>query len=200
MCRASACSVYRRSALEIERHLRIPHRPEKEKADIADRGHRKAHVRRDQNAHSNTGHKKRPNAEDKVSSRASRGNCAELSVVLYRETGKSSSGKDDRPLCFDCMRGACSRGRDCDYCHPLRSRDFKSEQYKGKKKNCPLVHSHERKRPQSLRRRSRGNATSQEGSTLTITHTVNGQPENPTLRDKTFCRRRSTVANSRGAP
>ena len=77
--------------------------------------------------------KKRVNAKDKGSSRASRGNSAELSVVLSRETEKSSSGKHDRPLCFDCMRAACSRGRGCDYWHPLRSRDFKSKQYKGKK-------------------------------------------------------------------
>ena len=43
----------------MERHLRIPHRPVKENTDIADRRHRKAHVRRDQNAYSNTVHQKK---------------------------------------------------------------------------------------------------------------------------------------------
>ena len=45
--------------------MRALRRPVKEKAKIADRGHEKAHVRRDQRAHSNTVRQRSGKAKDK---------------------------------------------------------------------------------------------------------------------------------------
>ena len=84
---------------------------------------------------------------------APRGNSASTSRVQNKKTGRSPSGKDDRPLCFRHKNGACDRGKECDFWHPPPHLGFKDNQCR-MGKECPLVHS--QKRFRSLTRRSRG--------------------------------------------
>ena len=67
---------------------------------------------------------------------------ADTSGVQIRGTGKSPSGKEDRPLCFDCKNGALGRGRDCDHWHPpCRVLTVETSQVTGATEDCPCVHS-----------------------------------------------------------
>ena len=110
--------------------LAFPRKQVKRKSENANRGQRKAHVRRDQNARSNNSPKKgkgKGQWSRSPTPRRNGANTANLNKQNIR-TGKTPSGKGDRPCCFDWKNGACSRGRDCDYWHPLHCRHFKSYQ------------------------------------------------------------------------
>ena len=68
------------------------------------------------------------------------GNGKGRKVANPKLRGKSPSGKEDRPLCSFFTRGACTKGKDCDYFHPRACRSFKTEEGCKKGEDCRHMH------------------------------------------------------------
>ena len=121
---------------------------------------------------------------------APRENATESLGLKVGRTGRSPSGEDDRASCLDYKNGACKRGRDCDHWHPPHWRDLKSKGKRGW--GCPFVHPRNQTGPRRPRRRSRGNANSQEGAAMSITRIAKEPPENLPSKEQT-CRKQRTL-------
>ena len=108
----------------------------KREAKIVDLGHQKARAREAENVLSNMTRRRKAKG-NQSRSLVKRDNSADRQNT--RKTGRSPSGKEDRPPCFNCKKGNCCHDRECDCWHPSHCKYFKKDQ-------CELV------RPQAKER------------------------------------------------
>ena len=97
----------RGNAQETVRHQRVPQKTVEEKAKIADRCE-VIEMLIGTRSPERMGMAKDKDQEVLLAEEI-------LPKAERQKTGRSPSGKDERPRCFACKNGACTRGRDCDY-------------------------------------------------------------------------------------
>ena len=153
--RVISCNINSRTCGCLKRNAQETEQQHCRKAQIVALGRQKARAQKAEHFLVNVTQQRKGRAKDinQEVRQVERDSSAER--LYARKTGKSPSGKEDRPPCFKYKRGNCCHDGECEHWHPPRCKEFKNEKCQ-MGKDCPFIHSQKKKRSTTPQRKEKG--------------------------------------------